>query len=225
MLIGDRPTTPYDLNFRVLGVHLRVHTVFWLLSAVLGHYSGPPKFELLWVGVVFVSILVHEMGHALAIRAYGWRPTILLYSFGGLAIYQPTHHDPRKQIAISLAGPAAGFVLAALTCLLFKALGNSIEFSKGGPTGFQWILFVKDDSVSTNTLAHLVDQLLQVNIWWGLVNLLPIWPLDGGHVCYESLLELRVRDALAKALMVSVTLAGAIGIFSLDRPAWSSTWL
>ena len=217
MIIGDRPTTPYDLNFRLFGVPVRVHPMFWLISVILGPIHGDPKFVAMWVAVVFVSILVHEMGHALAIRDFGWRPSILLYEIGGLAMYQPTHHDPRKQIPISLAGPAAGFLLAALTWLLFKTTGNSIEFASGGPIGFHWIIFVKDDHESTQNIARLADQLLHVNILWGLLNLLPIWPLDGGHVCYELLLELRVREALVKALWVSVTVASAVAVYAVIR--------
>jgi len=218
VLIGDRPSTPYDLNFSLLGVPVRVHPMFWLVSAILGPYSGPPKYELMWVAVVFVSIIVHEMGHALAIRSYGWRPTILLYSFGGLAIYQPTHQDPRKQIAISLAGPLAGFLLAALTILLARAMGYPIRFYFGEPMGLNFSFDFEKMRAQPNLDAlMLIHQLLWVNIWWGAINLLPIWPLDGGHVCYEFLLELRVREAFVKALWVSVTLAGAVAMLALVR--------
>lgn len=217
MLIADQPTTPYDLNFRVLGVPVRVHPLFWLISVILGPIHDEPKYVVMWVAVVFVSILVHEMGHALAIRSYGWRPSILLYSFGGLAMYQPTHHDPRKQILISLAGPLAGFALAGLTILLLSATGNTVRFSFGGPIGLKWTFIVRNLTGSNDNLLNLVDQLLQVNIFWGLLNLLPIWPLDGGHVCYEFLLELRVREALVKALWVSVTVAGAVAIYTVIR--------
>jgi hypothetical protein len=41
--------------------------------------------------------------------------------------------------------------------------------------------------------------------------------LDGGHICYEFLLELRIREAFVKALWVSVTLAGAVAMFALIR--------
>ncbi len=218
MFIGDRPTTAYDLNFRLFGVPVRVHPMFWLISVILGPIHGDPKYVAMWVAVVFVSILVHEMGHAMAIRFFGWRPSILLYSFGGLAMYQPTHHDPRKQIPISLAGPAAGFLLAALTVLLAKAAAYPVEFTFGAPMVVNWTIgFENLRGVPSINALMLIEQLLWVNIWWGLVNLLPIWPLDGGHVCYELLLELRVHDALVKALWVSVTVAGAVAIFALLR--------
>jgi Zn-dependent protease len=212
VLIGDRPSTPYDLNFSLLGVPVRVHPMFWLVAAILGPFRDLPKYELTWVAVVFVSIIVHEMGHALAIRSYGWRPTILLYSFGGLAIYQPTHQDPRKQIAISFAGPLAGFLLALLVVFLGRTAGYRIEYSFGEPLGVNWLI-----GSGNADGRELIRQLLFINTWWGLVNLLPIWPLDGGHICYEFLLELRIREAFVKALWVSVTLAGAVAMFALIR--------
>lgn len=209
MFIGDRPTTPYDLNFRLLGVPVRVHPLFWLVAAVLDIHDVP-KYLLMWIGVVFVSVLVHEMGHALTIRSFGWRPSILLYTFGGLAMYQPTRQDPRKQIVISLAGPAAGFLLAALVALLVKASGNPVLFWFGKPRGINFAIGVENEN-----LFNLVAQLLEVNIWWGVMNLLPVWPLDGGHVCYELLSELRVPQALPKALTVSVLVAGAVAVYAI----------
>ncbi|HEX3998728.1 MAG TPA: site-2 protease family protein [Pirellulales bacterium] len=215
MFLGDRPTTPYDLNFRLLGVPVRVHPYFWLLAALLGPLQGEPKFMLMWVVVVFVSILVHEMGHALMIRSFGWRPSILLYSFGGLAMYQARQQDPRKQIAISLAGPAAGFLLAALTVLLARAMGYPVMFSFGKPLGINFGFdYEHFRSVPNINLMMLIFQLLEVNIWWGLINLLPVWPLDGGHVCYELLSELRMPQALPKALMVSVVVAVTVAIYA-----------
>jgi len=217
LLIGDRPSTPYDLNFKLLGVPVRVHPLFWVLSAIID-IRDQPKYLLMWVAVVFVSIVVHEMGHALAIRSYGWRPSILLYEFGGLAMYQPTRHDPRKQIAISLAGPAAGFVLAALTVLFSKAAGYPIDFSFGAPMGINWdFAYERMHALPSQEAKTLIHQLLWVNIWWGAINLLPIWPLDGGHICYEFLLELRVHEALIKALSVSVAIAAAVAVFALVR--------
>ena len=68
---------------------------------------------LCWVVAVFLSVLVHEMGHALAIRALGVQPWITLYGMGGLTSHRGGRLPPKTQILVSLAGPAAGFALAA----------------------------------------------------------------------------------------------------------------
>lgn len=217
MFMSDQPHTAYDLNFRVLGIPVRVNPWFWLMAALLGPLRDKPIYVLIWVIVVFVSILVHEMGHALVVRAFGWWPSILLYSFGGLAMYRPTRQVPRKQILISLAGPVAGFLLAGLTVFLARAAGYYVLIHIGKPYGIMFGLDRARTTGTSDSVLAVILFLLQVNIWWGLINLLPVWPLDGGHVCYELLTGLRVPDALVKALMVSVALAVLIAVYSVIR--------
>ena len=89
---------------------------FWVVSALFGSQL-PPKYVILWVAVVFVSILVHEFGHALTMRAFGSYPQVLLYSFGGLAMSMgQRRQSPGRQLLISLAGPAPGFYSALSFC-------------------------------------------------------------------------------------------------------------
>ena len=83
--------TQYDLNFRLLGVPVRIHPWFWLMSAILGWdlvKTGPDGFLLLvlWIACVFVSILVHEFGHIFMGVVFGSRGHVVLYGMGGLAI-------------------------------------------------------------------------------------------------------------------------------------------
>ncbi len=106
MLFNEPSRTAYDLNFSLLGIPVRVHPFFWLVTLLLGLGANrEPSFMLVWVGACFVSILVHEMGHALAAQAHGWHPWITLHGFGGLASYQPTYHSTSSQLLITLAGP------------------------------------------------------------------------------------------------------------------------
>ena len=65
MLIGEPPRTPYDLNFSLLGIPVRIHPFFWLAGLLLGPRQGGPPAILLWIAAVFLAILVHELGHAL----------------------------------------------------------------------------------------------------------------------------------------------------------------
>lgn len=61
------PETPYDLRFQLLGMPVRVHPLFWLVAAMLGWRNENIPLVLIWVGCVFVSILVHEYGHGLVV--------------------------------------------------------------------------------------------------------------------------------------------------------------
>jgi stage IV sporulation protein FB len=213
VLTGNLPPTQFDLNFRLAGIPVRVHPLFWLVALLLG-MQLPPPLLVIWVPVVFASILVHEMGHALAIRAFGWWPSILLYSFGGLAIYQPTYRAPQKRILILLAGPGAGFLFAAAICGAVKASGYQLV-AKVTPYGLMIVApgLVK---VSEN-LFWLTTFLLEVNIGWGLINLLPVYPLDGGQICSELFELLRVPDGLVKSLWVSIVTAVAVVVYALTR--------
>ena len=102
------------LRFRLSGVPFEVDPTFWIFSAILGAnvMHGPNGLLLLavWGACVFVSIVVHEMGHAQAARHYGASPTVRLYAMGGLT--RPGQAFSRGQnLVVVLCGPAAGFAL------------------------------------------------------------------------------------------------------------------
>lgn len=209
MFLLEPPPTQYDVRFRLAGVPVRVHPFFWLVTLLLGMGAGtstPPKQVLIWMLAVFVSIVIHEFGHALAIRYYGWRPRIVLYSFGGLAVYEPTYRDRRAQIVIALAGPAAGFLFAGAILAAIAAAGHEVVFRRD-------ILAPVDyEPFDLRYLNLLLDDLLYVNIGWGLLNLLPIYPLDGGKVAQEALTFFNPRDGLRQSLIISIFAAVAVGL-------------
>src|SRR5262245_44712779 len=98
----------------MFGIHVRVHPFFWLIACLLGadylERLGP-VYLLLWVACMFVSILVHELGHVVMGRAFGARGHIVLYSFGGLAIGSSDLPRRWQRVAVLFAGPFAGFLL------------------------------------------------------------------------------------------------------------------
>lgn len=214
MLLSEPPASPYDLRFNLLGIPVRVHPMFWFVSLLLGLGGAPkPDQMLLWVAAVFVSILVHEMGHALVAQAHGWPPHITLYGFGGLASYRPTYHTTRSSLLISIAGPAAGFLLAAAVLAALRLLGHRVEF-EWPPTSrmpFRWEGF---DSLRANLLVYY---LLYVNIFWGLVNLLPVYPLDGGQMAREVLCVFDRNDGTRQSLWLSLVVAAVIAVLAFTR--------
>ena len=84
-LFQEPPPTQYDLRFTVAGIPVRVHPLFWLIALLLGA-AGDPLLLPAWVLVIFVSILIHELGHALAFRRVGQDSRIVLHMAGGLTI-------------------------------------------------------------------------------------------------------------------------------------------
>lgn len=212
-MFSEPPPSPYDLRFRVFDVPVRVHPMFWLVSVLLGPIRGGEAWAVLaWVFIVFVSILVHELGHVLANRYYGTSSHIVLHSFGGLAISDGYgRRDPRSQLVISLAGPAAGFVFAAVVIVGLKAGGVDVFVKFGFPYVVRWDLY----GIQSDKTSYLLNQLLYVNIFWGLVNLLPIYPLDGGQATRAGMEIARVRDAVVKSLWLSVGTAAVMAVYCL----------
>lgn len=200
-MFGPIGPTPYDLCFSVAGIPVRVLPTFWLGAVLMGSGlldSGHFELLLIWVACLFVSILVHELGHAVMARAFGWPPQVYLYHFGGLAVYSPHYgHTTGRSIAISLAGPVAGFCLYGAVWTLTKTV-NSPLLSRGHG-GFA------------------VDQLEWINLWWGLVNLLPVLPLDGGRIS-NALCDRYYRGSGDElAAKISVVVAGCVAAWFLTH--------
>ena len=220
MLLTEPPRSPYDLRFHLFGIPVRVHPLFWLVALLLG-LSGKaePADMLMWVGVVFVSIVVHEMGHALAARAHGWEPWITLYGMGGLASYQPSYYSPRSRILITLAGPMAGFLFAVVVIGGLIASGHAVrlEWIPEWPLPALWEPFTSE---RTN---RLVFDLLYVNIYWGLVNLLPIYPLDGGQIARELFSLSGSPAAVRQSLWLSIIMSAGLAVVSLVK--WDRQFL
>ena len=221
LLLQSPPPTRYDLRFTIAGIPVRVHPLFWLLTLLLGA-TGDLIQLLVWVLVVFVSILVHELGHAFTMRYFGQSSHIVLHFAGGLAIPDSVQWGsrwanvalgPNQYILISLAGPFAGFLLAGLTIL-----GVLIS---GGSVGTTWLFGLIPLPLTAilpfggRVLGVLVTILLWVNIFWGLINLLPVFPLDGGNVARNILIQYDPLNGVRKSLWVSVITGGLIALAAL----------
>jgi stage IV sporulation protein FB len=223
VLLGEPPRTQFDLNFPLLGIPVRVDPWFWLMTLILGSQRRDPAAILTWIVAVFLSILVHELGHALAMRAYRLRPWIVLYSMGGLTCYDSRDAFRSKgsdwlgQSLISIAGPVAGFLLATVLVLGLVAAGygHSVSFSLWWPE-----LGV---SLPNHRLARLLDDVFYVCVFWGLVNLLPIYPLDGGQIARELFLKFSPGEGIRQSMLLSVIAAGAVALYGLVQ--WRSAYV
>lgn len=195
-MFAEPERTRYDLNFRLFGFRVRVHPWFWLVTLIFGaNLFDPdrPEFILAWFGVTFLSLLVHELGHAAAFRAFGVGADVVLYTFGGLAIPWDDVRSRWRRIVVSLAGPGAGFALAAVVW----ASNESTHWAETAPiTGF------------------LYFALLYINVMWGAVNLLPVFPLDGGKVSQEVCVHILRAGGVRVALQISIVVAVMVAVYS-----------
>ncbi len=176
------------LRFSLFHFPVRVHWTFGLIAFLLGGglYATSPEHlptVLTAVTVIFLSILVHELGHAFAGRRFGAHPSILLHSMGGLCYLPGARLTRRQNIAVSLAGPGAGFMAAGITLLLLRYLPPDAPL-----------------------LYYALEVSLFINFVWSALNLLPILPLDGGQVCRDLLGPSRI-GLTRKIGMITAALA------------------
>jgi Zn-dependent protease len=195
-MFGPVQPTRYDLTFTLFGFPVRVIPWFWVTGVIFGFdllqdRENGPLLLLTWLAILFVSILVHELGHATVANLFGYPPSILLYHFGGLAMYTPERgYTAARSILISLAGPAFGFILGGLVYFGIRAM--------------------RPDDLSY-VAQFAIAQLIWVNIAWGLVNLLPVLPLDGGRISQEVCMVASRYRGLTISLWISIVVAGAVG--------------
>lgn len=221
--------TPFDLDFRVLGVPVRVSGLFWIGTGLIGwnacrSFARGNQRELLlylalWTAVVLFSILVHELGHALMFRRFGQEARIVLYHFGGLAIPdgwgRRRHLRPAERFLVSAAGPAAQLLLAAVVILVLRGAGYAAPFP------IEWLgdslgLYAGRPFRSSYGLA-LADFLLYVNIMWPLLNLVPVPPLDGGQMVREGMETFGVDDAARISSMLGLVVGGGLAYLAYTR--------
>lgn len=197
-MLAEPERTPYDVNFRLFGFPVRIHPLFWLGTALLGSswLDAGVEYLAIWIAVVIISITVHELGHAIAFRRFGSDAYIVLWMFGGLAVPLSGVRKRWQRIVVSLAGPVAGFILCGIVygTHLFTDWGAR---ANGRPVAVFYLMLVF------------------VNLYWGILNLLPVFPLDGGQVSRE-LCEGKWRGrGLAISLKISFGVAIAVVIYSL----------
>lgn len=192
------PSSDYDLRFHCLGFPVRVTPWFWITSAFLV-WTDHLDYTLVGIAAVFISILVHELGHALAGRYYGGRSEIVLTFMGGYAT-RTVNPSRLGNILISAAGPAAGL-------LLWSVFEGTIHF-------FPQLL----RNVSDHGRVFVI-WMISINWAWSLFNLLPVYPLDGGQIAHQVIGRFRAYDAWELTLKLSILVC--VGVVAWNAMAVS----
>ncbi len=231
MFLSEPGTTNYDINFSLFGFPIRVHPAFFIMPLILGSSflrsdamnAGVAMLALM--AVFFFAVLIHELGHAFAFRYYGIESRVVLYWMGGLAIpdrgnswSQPTASlNPQQQIVVSLAGPVFGFLLAALLVGVVLAIGGSIRMGWLGIIPMP-VSYMPDD-LFAESLASPLGLFFQIgifaNIFLNLLNLAPVFPLDGGQIARQIFIINDPSQGVRYSMMLSVLFGGIVAVMSL----------
>lgn len=180
------------ISFPLFRIPVTIRPSFLLIAALLGLVgTTDPVFVVSWMAIVFVSILVHELGHAVTARAYGAEVAIELNGIGGLTRWSiPSDRlGPGRRALVAAAGSAVGVLFGGAIWLVASQFGPYRGLS-----------------------SFVINNLVFVNVFWGLLNWLPIRPLDGGHLLLSLLEKVAPHRGEAIAKVVFVATAG-LGLF------------
>ena len=203
----------------ISGIALYLHATFLLLLAwvAVGEYQRSGSVTsaaagLAFVVAVFFTVVLHELGHALAARRYGIKTKdITLLPIGGVARLERMPREPRQEMVVALAGPAVNVVIAILLYAFLRVAGGIPEL-------------VDSAALSEGFLQRgFLARLLAVNIWLVVFTLSPAFPMDGGRVL-RAFLAMRTGDyalATERAARVGTFFAlvfGVLGLFVVGNP-------
>lgn len=180
------------MHFTLFRFPIRVEPWFWISIFLLGGglrsdaFSSSAKMAEIgiWMILAFFSVLIHELGHAAVGRRFGSEPIIVLQAFGGAAIMDPSRFTRVQHFLMVAAGPAASasLGLVALVALVYApGLGSDAR--------------------------EALAQLVTINYWWTILNLLPVQPLDGGQLLRIGLGERRYPATCVIGVVVAVVVA------------------
>ena len=212
---------------RVFGTTVRVDLSWiFLILATAMFWPGDPLGGVLNLLMVFGLVVLHEFGHTFAARAFGIEVIdITLWFLGGMARMREIPEKPLVEGAIALAGPAVNFLLAALAVPVLIGLG--LADLNGIALDF------------TASAGGLAVNFILVNLFMGVSNLLPAFPMDGGRVFRAAcglftnwLTATRIAAAVGKLFSIGLIVTGfmvanwsvvAVGVFvwlAASRELW-----
>ena len=200
------------LAFPLFGFEVRVHPTFLILLVFVIDSGLSGTSVVLWLAAAFVSILIHELGHAFTARGFGGQvQAITLHGMGGVTTWlPPAGLSGLKRFAISAAGAGLGFVVAGLLygAVAFGWLGSLAD--RLIPTPWGAFLGTADDL--SEYLIFFIGAFLWVSVVWGVINWLPIGGLDGSHMLREVLRKVVGSNADVHAAIIGVIFAIAAAV-------------
>lgn len=172
-------------------IPIAIYPTFWLFAGLIGYLNSMSFIgTLIWVAIIFVSVLFHEYGHALTALLFGQNPRIELVALGGLTYHNGQKLPFWKQFFIILNGPIFGFALAIIATILLQV-----------------------PALSQGMSGSILSLTRIVNLFWTVVNLLPVMPLDGGQLLRVVLERIFGLKGFKYAIITSVVIATGISLF------------
>lgn len=162
-----------------------IHPAFWIFAALIGYVNSLNLIgTLIWVGVIFISVLFHEFGHALTAFMFKQKARIELVALGGLTYHEGKKLPFSKQFLIVFNGPFFGFILFGIATF-----------------------FLQYPTLAQGNLGLVLQLLRGINLFWTICNLLPVFPLDGGQLLRIILEAIWGVKGIKYSLITSIVIA------------------
>lgn len=209
------------IRFSLFGVSVSISPTLWLTLAVLGGALSCTGIAD-WLGVslfivaAFVCLLSHEMGHALVGRLFaGNRPEVHLAWLGGDCEHPGASFTRLQGVLMTLAGPLSSVLLGVCAMLVLALYVSDFQYSLYLTRYFMFNV-IPGDALSLYPYMPLVFfcNLIAVSCWWSLLNMLPIFPLDGGQIMHGLMRSPRLMH------LVSVLVAVALVVVFVWLKLW-----
>jgi Zn-dependent protease len=182
----------------IRGTTIDVDFSFFILVGLFVVLNYNPQqgihYALLWIPIAFLSVLVHELAHAAAIGIFGYGSSnIILGGMGGVTI-NARRAKSWQDMIISLAGPASSFVLWGIS---------------------RWLYFNVAFAHTDPMMKEFLPRFWWANFAWGIFNLIPVPPLDGGHATRSFFsIFLQDRTAFMVSTWIALIIGGAVAIWA-----------
>lgn len=185
------------MRFSLLGIPVHVTANFWIIGFLLGmDRADEPALLVAWLAAVFLSVLIHELGHALTARAFGHPVEIALHGLGGTATWGGGERPitSGQRLLVSLAGPGLEMLVGLVVVGAWLV--------SGGP--------------EHRVLQVGAADFALISVVWGALNLVPIPPLDGAHA-----VEAASTWLPEPARPWAIYAGAAVGVVALLLAAWA----
>jgi len=210
---------------RIWGIPIRIHVTFLLvlplfalvfaMEPTFGFGAFPSKslsylFGAIAAVLLFLSVLLHELGHCLVAMHYGSKISdITLFLFGGVSQIEEIPKEPEKEAKMAVVGPLVSFALGVLFIMAY--MGAKLGLAPAG---------IEGDSLSS-ALTRLLFLLGYLNVLLGAFNLIPAFPMDGGRILRAYFAKhTSYVDATRRAASVGKLLALLMGITGFFVNIW-----
>lgn len=172
-------------------IPISIHPLFWLIAFFIGWmWTSSLAGAMLCVVVILGSVIFHEYGHALTAMAFGQKTRIELAAFGGFTYREGRKLKLWEEFLVVLNGPVMGFLLFLIAYFIFKNV-----------------------PIKNQLLSFALKFTFIANLFWTVVNLVPVLPLDGGHLMSIILESIFGFKGVKMAIIVGLVIAVSISIF------------